>query len=270
VEPGETTIEIKEMLSESEKLMSECTMTWEQKEKQTEKIQQERHKALEEMGISVQSSGIAVEKSKFYLVNLNADPSMNELLVYYLQEHTLVGRPDAAHTPDIQLGGLGILHEHCQLDIEGNEVYVTPLAKTGTCVNGKLVEEKTKVKHGDRILWGNNHYFRINCPRLPGSEQQVEQPVDFQFAQTELMMNEIGSGPLRDSVKALEEQYKAEKQGALDKQRQMYEEKIEELRNQMVPVGRQAMERTSSIGSFSSGYGSSRMSWCEDRLVTVD
>ena len=37
-----------------------------------------------------------------------------------------------------------------------------------TCVNGKLVEEKTKVKHGDRILWGNNHYFRINCPRLPG------------------------------------------------------------------------------------------------------
>lgn len=40
VEPGETTIEIKEKLSESEKLMSECTMTWEQKEKQTEKIQQ--------------------------------------------------------------------------------------------------------------------------------------------------------------------------------------------------------------------------------------
>ena len=32
---------------------------------------------------------------------------------------------------DIQLGGLGILHEHCQLDIEGNEVNVTPLAKTG-------------------------------------------------------------------------------------------------------------------------------------------
>ena len=54
--------------------------------------------------------------------------------------------------------------------------------------------------------------------------------------------------------------------GALDKQRQMYEEKIEELRNQMgPPMGRQAMERTTSIGSFSSGYGSSRMSWCEDR-----
>ncbi|RMX45203.1 hypothetical protein pdam_00021088 [Pocillopora damicornis] len=168
-------------------------------------------------------------------------------------------------TEDIQLGGLGILQEHCQLDIEGNEVYVTPLAKTGTCVNGRLVEEKTQLKHGDRILWGNNHYFRINCPRLPGSEQQVEQTVDFQFAQTELMMNEMSAGPLKESVKALEEQYKAEKQGALDRQRQMYEEKIEELRNQMVPMGRQSMgERTVSIGSFSSGYGSSRMSWCDD------
>ena len=37
------------------------------------------------MGISVQSSGIAVQSGKFYLVNLNADPSLNELLVYYLK-----------------------------------------------------------------------------------------------------------------------------------------------------------------------------------------
>ena len=34
------------MLSESEKLMSECTMTWEQKEKQTQQIQQVRQRAV--------------------------------------------------------------------------------------------------------------------------------------------------------------------------------------------------------------------------------
>ena len=44
--------------------------------------------------------------------------------------------------------------------------YVSHICRT--CVNGKLVEEKTLLKHGDRILWGNNHYFRINCPRLSG------------------------------------------------------------------------------------------------------
>lgn len=40
--PGGTG-DIEEMLSESEKLMKECTMSWEQKEKQTEKIQQVRN-----------------------------------------------------------------------------------------------------------------------------------------------------------------------------------------------------------------------------------
>jgi len=51
----------------------------------TERLQQERQQALEKMGISVQASGIKVEKNKYYLVNLNADPSLNELLVYYLK-----------------------------------------------------------------------------------------------------------------------------------------------------------------------------------------
>lgn len=51
----------------------------------TERIQNERQQALEKMGISVQASGIKVEKNKYYLVNLNADPSLNELLVYYLK-----------------------------------------------------------------------------------------------------------------------------------------------------------------------------------------
>lgn len=51
----------------------------------SERLQQERQQALEKMGISVQDSGIMVEKNKYYLVNLNADPSLNELLVYYLK-----------------------------------------------------------------------------------------------------------------------------------------------------------------------------------------
>jgi hypothetical protein len=63
--------------------------------------QEDRRQALEKVGISVQSSGIKVEKDKFFLVNLNSDPSLNELLVYYLKEETRVGRAgdprDAIH-----------------------------------------------------------------------------------------------------------------------------------------------------------------------------
>lgn len=65
--------------------MKAMSQTWEEKLVKTERLQHERQQALEKMGISVQASGIQVEKSKYYLVNLNADPSLNELLVYYLK-----------------------------------------------------------------------------------------------------------------------------------------------------------------------------------------
>ena len=50
------------------------------------------------MGISIQEAGIGVRSDKYYLVNLNADPSMNELLVCYLkvgvgEEETVVWLP---------------------------------------------------------------------------------------------------------------------------------------------------------------------------------
>lgn len=43
------------------------------------------------------------------------------------QEHTMVGRPDAPTQQDIQLRGLGIMPEHCIVDVDGPEVYITPL-----------------------------------------------------------------------------------------------------------------------------------------------
>ena len=46
---------------------------------------QERQKQLESMGISLETSGIKVGEDKSFLVNLNADPALNELLVYYLK-----------------------------------------------------------------------------------------------------------------------------------------------------------------------------------------
>lgn len=46
---------------------------------------QERQRQLESLGISLQSSGIRVVDDKCFLVNLNADPALNELLVYYLK-----------------------------------------------------------------------------------------------------------------------------------------------------------------------------------------
>jgi kinesin family protein 13 len=64
---------------------------------------EDRRQALEKLGISVASSGIKVEKNRCFLVNLNSDPSLSEMLVYYLKERTMIGR-----TGDIQFFGVGI------------------------------------------------------------------------------------------------------------------------------------------------------------------
>ncbi|XP_055871121.1 kinesin-like protein KIF13A isoform X6 [Biomphalaria glabrata] len=236
--------DLAERLVESEKLMKEMSKTWEEKLLETEKIHQARQKTLEQMGVSVVTSGIKVEHGRPFLVNLNADPSLNELLVYYLKngfpkDHTLVGRPDAPTQQDIQLSGLGIQPEHAVVEMENNDVYITPLDGARTCVNGSVIHEKRRVRHGDRILWGNNHFFRLNCPRLANSpsSQEPEQKIDYDFAQQELMEKELVNDPIQEAIGAIEKQHEEDKQEALEKQRQMYERQMQMLRNQLMSPG---------------------------------
>ncbi|KFM64006.1 Kinesin-like protein KIF13A, partial [Stegodyphus mimosarum] len=229
--------DLQERLRESEKLMQEISQTWEEKLRKTEKIHQERQQALEKMGISVQASGIKVEQDKYYLVNLNADPSLNELLVYYLKEKTVVGYPGASSDLDIQLSGLGIMPMHCTILIENSELILIPVEGARTCVNGSVVTKRIQLHHGDRILWGNNHFFRVNCPKTSNcnSPDIPERPLDYDFAREELMMNELSNDPIQSAMAALEKQHEEDKQIALDKQRQMYERQLQILRNQMSP-----------------------------------
>uniref|UniRef100_A0A671SVQ7 Kinesin-like protein KIF13B n=1 Tax=Sinocyclocheilus anshuiensis TaxID=1608454 RepID=A0A671SVQ7_9TELE len=264
--------ELKERLEESEKLIQEMTVTWEEKLRKTEEIAQERQKQLESLGISLQSSGIKVGEDKCFLINLNADPALNELLVYYLKEHTKVGSADSQ---DIQLCGMGIQAEHCVINItpEG-AVFLSPYRNSRTCVNGSPVTSRQQLHHGDRILWGNNHFFRINLPKrcLRGEEEEgeggnmknsnsseqldgegdtasdVSSEVSFsyEFAQTEVMMKALGSNdPMQAVLQSLERQHEEEKRTALECQRLMYEQELQQLRRQLTP-DRQRMSTSPS------------------------
>ncbi|XP_063155013.1 kinesin-like protein KIF13A isoform X4 [Candoia aspera] len=249
--------ELKEKLEESEKLIKELTITWEEKLRKTEEIAQERQKQLESMGISLESSGIKMGEDKCYLVNLNADPALNELLVYYLKDHTRVG---ADTSQDIQLFGIGIQPEHCEIDIAlDGEVSLSPKENARSCVNGTLVCSVTQLWHGDRILWGNNHFFRINLPKRKrrdwfkdsekemleehdldaASEASSEPDYNYEFAQMEVIMKMLNSNdPLQNAVQVLEKQYLEEKRSALEEQRIMYERELEQLRQQLSPERR--------------------------------
>jgi len=105
-------------------------------------------------------------------VSLVLCPSLSVRITYlcaaYLsvfQERTLVGGRSAKREQDIQLHGLGILPEHCVITIEESGLYMTPLNGARCFVNGTQVVNKTLLQHGDRIVWGNHHFFRVNCPR---------------------------------------------------------------------------------------------------------
>ena len=221
--------DINDKLAESENLMKQISQTWEEKLVKTERIQNERQQALEKMGISVQASGIMVEKNKYYLVNLNADPSLNELLVYYLKERTLIG----GHTisgpqPDIQLSGLGIQPEHCVITIEDGGLFLEPFPGARCFVNGYAAGEKTPLANGDRILWGNHHFFRVNCPKSANANMNSEpqtpaQLIDYNFARDEIMQNELSNDPIQTAIARLERQHEEDKQVALEKQRQVNE-----------------------------------------------
>uniref|UniRef100_UPI0035901023 kinesin-like protein KIF13A n=1 Tax=Myxine glutinosa TaxID=7769 RepID=UPI0035901023 len=260
---------LKEKLEESEKLMQEMTVSWEEKLRKTVAIAQERQRQLESLGISLESSGIKVGDDKCFLVNLNADPALNELLVYYLQDRTRIG---ANSSQDIQLCGIGILPEHCTIDINTDEeVLLSPSPAARTCVNGKKITTPTALWHGDRILWGNNHYFRANLPRrkrkehaMPSvsldemgqvcsaleNESYSDSEYGYEYAKMEVMTHAQDSSKVpvdvNPLVASLEMHYKQEKHLALEQQRNVYEQELHMLR-QKVPSGQSYMHPSSRI-----------------------
>ncbi|XP_072263330.1 kinesin-like protein KIF13B [Pyxicephalus adspersus] len=287
--------ELKERLQESEKLIQEMTVTWEEKLRKTEEVAQERQKQLESLGISLQTSGIKVGDNKCFLVNLNADPALNELLVYYLKEHTLIGSDDSQ---DIQLCGMGILPEHCIIDItpEG-QVVLTPMKNTRTLVNGSSISSPTQLQHGDRILWGNNHFFRISLPKKKKSDREDEERdvsmrnsssfeqldadgdsssevssevnFNYEYAQMEVMMKALGNNdPMQSILQSLEQQHEEEKRTALERQRLMYEHELEQLRRRLSPEKQHY--RSIDRFSFSSPNAQQRIrQWTEEREVML-
>ncbi|RXN32237.1 kinesin KIF13B [Labeo rohita] len=294
--------ELKDRLEESEKLIQEMTVSWEEKLRKTEEIAQERQKQLESLGISLQSSGIRVIDDKCFLVNLNADPALNELLVYYLKEHTRVGSADSQ---DIQLCGLAIQPEHCLIEIKlETGVTLTPKRNARTCVNGAVVSTPVQLHHGDRILWGNNHFFRISVSNMyrvgvedeEGSTtkaglnpEHLDVDVDrlsqassdnsfsFESAQTEVMMKALGNNdPLQSVLHSLERRHEEEKRSALERQRQMYEQELQQLRKRLstelqTPGSHPQLHRSSEQLSVSMLSSQSRLrQWSEEREVLMN
>ncbi|XP_076685162.1 kinesin family member nebbish isoform X2 [Andrena cerasifolii] len=104
-----------------------------------------------------------------------------------------------------------------------------------TYVNGQIVTGKVTLKHGDRLVIGGNHYFKLLNPHDKLSNRQVSaQAVDYEFAHQEILkvQEEKLRAELEESKqKAIEEleSAKQEVEMQLGSQKLSYERKIEIL-----------------------------------------
>uniref|UniRef100_A0AAY4EQG7 plus-end-directed kinesin ATPase n=1 Tax=Denticeps clupeoides TaxID=299321 RepID=A0AAY4EQG7_9TELE len=221
-----------ERLKETEKIIAELNVTWEEKLRRTEAIRMDREALLAEMGVAMREDGGTVgvfsPKKTPHLVNLNEDPLMSECLLYYIKDGiTRVGREDAMLRQDIVLSGHFIKDEHCTFtsspgEAEGKMI-LEPCEGAETYVNGKRVTEPTVLRSGNRIIMGKSHVFRFNHPeqarqereRTPCAETPAE-PVDWAFAQRELLEKQgIDMKQEMDQrLQELEDQYRREREEA--------------------------------------------------------
>lgn len=66
-------------------------------------------------------------------------------------------------------------------------------------MNGASVTERAQVKHGARILLGNNHLYRLSCPHTDtdtgtGGENGENELMDYEQAMKEISINELTNG----------------------------------------------------------------------------
>ena len=207
-----TDLSLIDRIDVSERLMSEMTKTWEDRLQESNILNDERTNEFERRGLVVSDDkGIRIssKKSSSFLVNLNADPSMNEMLVYYLRQPgtTTVssdgdGKGDANETI-IVINGPGIEVEHATFETdEDGQVTLKPNLNAYTLVNGNLVSSERKLTHGDNIQFGTseNLLFRLNCKKIISKKTETDSTAPEQKNQESVDAADF-------TVKAIEEQY---------------------------------------------------------------
>lgn len=135
------------------------------------------------------------------------------------------------------------------IENEGKCLYIKPIAEDfETFINGELIQERTRLYDGDRLVIGGSHYFRVsnvNCERR--QETTVQSAVDFQWAHQEI---------LAQQERKLREELEMEKHMALQQIRahqkqaeEQFEERLQslELEKHRIKCSKEMLENEVAI-----------------------
>lgn len=235
--------------------MAELNRSWEERLRNAEKMRRKNIELLERQGLR------KIDNTLPTLINLNDDPQLSETLVYVISPGaTTVGQGEDC---DIQLGGVFVAERHAVLQNtpeHGLQLCAQPEA--ATYVNGKPVSESQPVElqHGDRIVFGQNHFFRLNVPAAqrggshgpdpPGSAAHPHK--DYRFAKEELEQQQLArmQAELEAEMEAEKERFqaqlRAQQQGAqqlLARQQADFEARLQSLQSGVREEERQRIEQ---------------------------
>eukprot|EP00736_Rhodelphis_marinus_P014512 Rmarinus@m.30099 len=172
--------DLERKLTESQSLVRELGMSLEEQIKKTQDIERKRHAALQEFGLG-RTEDVGTSPR---LVNLCEDPLLNECLIFYLPPGvTRIGRSSAAVKQDVVLNGIGIRQQHALIENTGQIVSIKPIDEGARLfVNGHLIQGRTKLQPGCRVVVGRNHVFRFEDPQIVDDDM----PADWYYAVEEM------------------------------------------------------------------------------------
>ncbi|XP_032677493.1 kinesin-like protein KIF14 isoform X2 [Odontomachus brunneus] len=230
---------LKDQLKKTEEQLATTQMSWREKFQKAEEKKSTELKYLRRCGIAIEIDFHERDKHPC-LVNLAADPMLSGTLLYVLPPGLVnVGRNSGPETPrrklDIMLDGPLVRELHCSIENNDGKLVLTPEMDGDTYVNGQIVTGKVILKHGDRLVIGGNHYFKVLNPYdEPCNVQLSAQAIDFEFAHQEILriQEEKLRAELEESKqKAIKELENAKREVELQlgSQKSTYERKIEVL-----------------------------------------
>ncbi|XP_063973187.1 kinesin-like protein KIF14 [Diachasmimorpha longicaudata] len=181
---------LRNQLRETEEQLKVTQKSWSEKLEEAEKRKGVEINFLRRCGIAVEIDFPENIKSPC-LVHLAPDPILSGTLLYLIPQGSVsIGRNTqgtrrSSVSPDILLNGPLVSPLHCT--IENNEGHLTlkPEENSDTYVNGQIVRNEISLRHGDRLVIGGNHYFKV-CNPGDGNDQCTSQSVDYDFAHQEI------------------------------------------------------------------------------------
>ncbi|XP_076247461.1 kinesin family member nebbish [Calliopsis andreniformis] len=230
---------LKDQLKKTEEQLASTQVTWLKKLRETEERKNSELKYLRRCGIAIEIDFQEKDRQPC-LINLAADPMLSGTLLYLIPPGLVrIGKNSGLQSPskklDIILDGPLVRPLHCTIENSNDKLILSSETGGDTYVNGQVVTGKVILKHGDRLVIGGNHYFKVSNPHTEHSNAQVfAQAIDYEFAhqeilkvQEEKLRNELEESKQK-AIKELENA-KREVEVQLGSQKLSYERKIEVL-----------------------------------------